>query len=167
MAGPGNSRFLTYESSVLGIRIQYPSSWSFSEDKGEDNIITGVTFQSMPDLTTISVSPVFWTGPENTPLDEMANTLFEHYKEVDPSTMLVGQIPSPTINTPNIQSVLFQFTNQQQGVAIDNAEYLIKHNNDIFNVQYLSQPETYAIQYPTFTAMLDTLEFIGSPSKNF
>ena len=31
----GNSRFLTYESSVLGIRIQYPSSWSFSEDKGE------------------------------------------------------------------------------------------------------------------------------------
>ena len=65
--------------------------------------------------------------------------------------MLVGHIPSPTINTPNIQSVLFQFTNQQQRVAIDNAEYLIKHNNDIFNVQYLSQPETYAIQYPTFT----------------
>jgi hypothetical protein len=174
--------FLTYESPSLGIRIQYPSNMSLSEDKRDDGTVYRASFVSMPyltefDIQVISASAFSRNGSFKTengtmslnsnhnnanmtmPLDQIANTILELQKQSDPGTQ-IGGISQPAIISPTIQTIQFNYTQtSSRGMVLDHSIYLIKHNDNVVHADY-SRPSTHEKLYPTFINMLNTLEFI-------
>jgi eukaryotic-like serine/threonine-protein kinase len=153
------NNFLTYENSTLGIKMQYPSSWT-KQTAGH-----GATFvllsngeknseQFMAKLNATSI-----TGfPPNVPLKALADRVVDGYKHFLRNFKIESYANTTVVGNNGIKIVYTYTDSKNNGFkATDIA--LIKDDR-LYVIQYYVEASKYQIYLPILQKMIDSFEMI-------
>jgi eukaryotic-like serine/threonine-protein kinase len=153
------NNFLTYENSTLGIKMQYPSSWT-KQTAGH-----GATFvllsnseknseQFMAKLNATSI-----TGfPPNVPLKALADRVVDGYKHFLRNFKIESYANTTVVGNNGIKIVYTYTDSKNNGFkATDIA--LIKDDR-LYVIQYYVEASKYQIYLPILQKMIDSFQMI-------
>ena len=150
---------LSYENNDLGIRIQYPAEWTYSE--GDP-----LTFRSPSEDATFTIRDVQIrdrvTGQINEmSIEQISNVIINQYAS-DPCLQLQGVTPNDDI------SVLIRMTcTTDEGEQIEEAIFIIRENNvDFLLTDFTANADVYNQYQDAWTSMIESVEFIDGNDGN-
>jgi eukaryotic-like serine/threonine-protein kinase len=153
------NNFLTYENSTLGIKMQYPSSWT-KQTAGH-----GVTFvllsngeknseQFMAKLNATSI-----TGfPPNVPLKALADRVVDGYKHFLRNFKIESYANTTVVGNNGIK-ILYTYTDSKNNGFKATDIALIKDDR-LYVIQYYVEASKYQIYLPILQKMIDSFQMI-------
>jgi hypothetical protein len=158
----GNKDLLTYSNNALGIKLQYPSDWSYSENKGSVIFKPSLSnVQVQLHISSIHLADRFnGNTVANLSLEDAAKVIIKQFQGNDPSFKLLSVIPNHIPNT----SILIRMNWLQDGNSIDDTAAILRSNNQTF---LLADYTASSDQYDQFiTPALDIIQSIRFISSN-
>jgi eukaryotic-like serine/threonine-protein kinase len=159
------SKFLTYQNSTYGIKIQYPSDWLYKESNaGTRSVQTIVTFAS-PDSV---IAPINSTNSlvaltvavqslpfHNLSLNAYTNLNVDNLRQAEPGFHLLASNDTTLAGGP-AHKITYTFANGVKTMAV----YTIKENK-AFILEYITGSEaTYPSYLPIAQKMIDSFQII-------
>jgi eukaryotic-like serine/threonine-protein kinase len=153
------NNFLTYENSTLGIKMQYPSSWT-KQTAGH-----GATFvllsngeknseQFMAKLNATSI-----TGfPPNVPLKALADRVVDGYKHFLRNFKIESYANTTVVGNNGIK-ILYTYTDSKNNGFKATDIALIKDDR-LYVIQYYVEASKYQIYLPILQKMIDSFQMI-------
>jgi hypothetical protein len=159
-AQTGNTTFLTYQSPVYGISIQYPSDWYKQEDQvKQDGISEVVSFYSPSKSAFIKVIHVNSTKAMNATLSQLLTEatirdihIVKDFQIIEASTSgtLAGRFAYILVSTGEIlRGVRYQ--TQEVGTLIGATEYIIV---------YEALASDYSKYFPFASRLIDSFKLL-------
>jgi YVTN family beta-propeller protein len=155
---PTNSSLLSYENRILGIKIEYPSSWYPVQGYGR------VTFFAPPEDNSNIVSEyldIIVTSSRNMRLNELVSGEINYYRQNFPDFALID-INQDTLDKDPAYKVLYRYRDGQNDVT--RMEFIAIQGEFAYYAIFHSQTQKYPVYLSTIQGMIDSLEI--DPSQN-
>jgi hypothetical protein len=149
------STFLTYQNSILGVKLQYPSNWKRAESNNNITFIPQLVNSSDRHHAKfiISVKGLF----QNETLGEYSNGLIKKLKDNSPNIRILEAGPTNLAGNPAYKAV---FTNGLEGQdSLKTMEVWTLSDHKSYLIQYSSEAEKYPKYLATIEKMINSFEF--------
>jgi hypothetical protein len=159
-------KFLTYQNSTYGIKIQYPSDWLYKESKASKNSVqTIVTFAS-PNIATSGISPdksvialtiaVQGLPFHNLSLNTYTSLNVDNLRQAEPGFHLLASNDTTLAGRNPAHKITYTFASGFKTMAV----YTIK-GDKAFLLEYITGSDTaYSSYLPIAQKMIDSFQII-------
>ena len=147
-----NAKFLTYENSTMGIKIQYPSNWTKQTARG------GIAFVVLPTggnnnnpeqfLVKLNVTGIMGF-PTNIPLKAMADRVIDGYRHFLRNFQIESYANS-TLGGKNAIKIVYRYADPKNNSSFMATDIATIKNDRLFVIQYYAQLPK--IKLPTDTS---------------
>jgi len=157
-----NAKFLTYENSTLGIKIQYPSNWTKQTAKG------GIAFVVLPTwdnnnpeqfLAKLNVTGIMGFPP-NVPLKAMADRVIDGYKHFLRNFQIESYANS-TLGSNNAIKIVYRYADPKNNSSFMATDIATIKSDRLYVIQYYAQSPKYQNYLPTLQKMVNSFQIIG------
>ena len=152
-----DAKFLTYENSTLGIKIQYPSNWTKQTARG------GIAFVVLPTgsnnnpeqfLTKLNVTGIMGFPP-NVPLKAMADRVIDGYRHFLRNFQIESYANS-TLGGDNAIKIVYRYTDPKNNSSFMATDIATVKSDRLYVIQYYAQLPTIQSYLPTLQKMVDS-----------
>ena len=157
-----NPKFLTYENSTLGIKIQYPSNWTKQAARG------GIAFVVLPTrsnnnpeqfLTKLNVTGIMGFPP-NVPLKAMADRVVDGYRYFLRNFQIESYANS-TLGGNNAIKIVYRYADPKNNSSFAATDIAAIKNDRLYVIQYYAQLPRIQSYLPTLQKMVDSFQITG------
>ncbi|MBV9178479.1 MAG: hypothetical protein JO297_15745 [Nitrososphaeraceae archaeon] len=158
------SLFLTYASPLLGIEMQYPSSWKKLEHTNSVKFLSPLEgpsdrFREGLGITAFPVN----NNDNRLSIDRIAVETINIYREQLQDFQLIKSKAATFDNNPS-HVLVYTYTNHDL-IKIKAMDIGILNGNKIYVVTFYAELSKYPTYLPTIQKMIDSLE-IGNPTSS-
>jgi eukaryotic-like serine/threonine-protein kinase len=153
------SNILRYENSTLGIKMQYPSSWT-KQTAGH-----GVTFvllsngEKNPEQFVAKLNATSITGfPPNVPLKALADRVVDGYKHFL-RNFKIESYANTTLAGNNSIKILYSYTDSKNN-GFKATDIAAIKNDRLYVIQYYVEGSKYRTYLPILQKIIDSFEMI-------
>jgi hypothetical protein len=158
-----NAKFLTYENSTLGIKIQYPSNWTKQTARGGIAFVvlvpTGGNNNSEHFLAKLNVTGIMGFPP-NVPLKAMADRVIDGYRHFLRNFQIESYANS-TLGKINAIKIVYRYTDTKSNSSFMATDIATTKNDRLYVIQYYAQLPRIQSYLPTLQKMVDSFKIIG------
>jgi hypothetical protein len=158
-----NAKFLTYENSTLGIRIQYPSNWTKQTARGGIAFVvllpTGGNNNPEQFLSKLNVTGIMGFPP-NVPLKAMADRVIDGYRHFLRNFQIESYANS-TLGKINAIKIVYRYTDTKSNSSFMATDIATTKNDRLYVIQYYAQLPRIQSYLPTLQKMVDSFQIIG------
>jgi hypothetical protein len=157
-----NAKFLTYENSTMGIKIQYPSNWTKQTARG------GIAFVVLPIgsnnnpeefLAKLNVTGIMGF-PSNVPLKAMADRVIDGYRHFLRNFQIESYANS-TLGGKNAIKIVYRYADPKNNSSFMATDIATIKNDRLFVIQYYAQLPKIQSYLPTLQKMVDSFQLPG------
>jgi eukaryotic-like serine/threonine-protein kinase len=157
-----DAKFLTYENSTLGIKIQYPSNWTKQTARG------GIAFVVLPTgsnnnpeqfLTKLNVTGIMGFPP-NVPLKAMADRVIDGYRHFL-RNFQIESFANSTLGGDNAIKIVYRYTDPKNNSSFMATDIATVKSDRLYVIQYYAQLPRIQSYLPTLQKMVDSLQITG------
>jgi eukaryotic-like serine/threonine-protein kinase len=154
---PAETKFLIYENSTFGIKMQYPSSWT-KQTAGQ-----GVNFVLLANgknnleqfLAKLNVTGIIGFPP-NVPLKAMADRVVDGYRHFL-GNFQIESYTNTTLGGNNAIKIVYSYTNTKNN-SFNATDIATIKNDRLYVIQYYAESSKYQSYLPTLQKMIDSFQ---------
>jgi eukaryotic-like serine/threonine-protein kinase len=155
-----NAKFLTYENSTLGIKIQYPSNWT------KQTARDGIAFVVLPMgknnteqfLAKLNVTRIMGFPP-NVPLKVLADRVVDGYRHFL-RNFQIESYANHTLGSNNAIKIVYIYADSKNNSFMATDIATIK-NDRLYVIQYYAQSPRNQNYLPTLQKMVNSFQITG------
>ena len=155
-----NAKFLTYENSTLGIKIQYPSNWT------KQTARNGIAFvvlsmgenNSQQFLAKLNMTRIMGFPP-NVPLKAMADRVVDGYRHFL-RNFKIESYANSRLGDNNAIKIVYDYTDSKN-TSFKATDTAIIKNDRLYVIQYYVQSPRYQSYLPTLQKMVNSFQITG------
>jgi hypothetical protein len=157
-----NAKFLTYENSTLGIKIQYPSNWT------KQTARDGVAFVVLPTrsnnnpeqfLAKLNVTGIMGFPP-NVPLKAMADRVIDGYRHFL-RNFQIDSYANSTLGGNNAIKIIYRYADPKNNSSFTATDIAAIKNDRLYVIQYYAQSPRIHSYLLTLQKMVDSFQITG------
>jgi hypothetical protein len=171
------SNFQTYKNPILGLKIEYPSTWSLRQHPynatGNSTIATFISPAQLAASATTSASQgaqdtfipyidVFVFNSKDNSLDQLINGSVNNNKLLNAT---ISQSKPITLNGGKPARMLEYSIIIAGRYLFDRMQVWTESGDKAFVISYTSEPQTYLTYLPTMQKMIRSLEIASTPTN--
>ena len=146
-----NAKFLTYENSTMGIKIQYPSNWTKQTARGGIAfVVLPIGSNNNPEEFPAKLNVTGIMGfPSNVPLKAMADRVIDGYRHFLRNFQIESYANS-TLGGNNAIKIVYRYADPKNNSSFMATDIATIKNDRLFVIQYYAQLPK--IKLPTDTS---------------
>jgi eukaryotic-like serine/threonine-protein kinase len=153
------SNFLRYENSTLGIKMQYPSSWTKQTAGHGATFVLLSNGEKNPEEFVVKLNATSITGfPSNVPLKALADRVIDGYKHFL-RNFKIESYANTTVVGNNAIKILYTYTDSKNN-GFKATDIAIIKNDRLYVIQYYVEGSKYQTYLPILQKMIDSFQMI-------
>jgi hypothetical protein len=158
---------LTYENSTYGVRISYPTNWTYYGTAENGGFIDIVIFKAPLEGRTDSSSALFMVSRDTLPsdrstsLEEYAESIINQYKQSIPDFNLIESSADGSIKLLNRPAYSIVSTNAQDGITHKTLEMGTIIGNRVYLITYDAEEAEFSKYQPIGQDMINSFQVAG------
>ena len=156
-----NAKFLTYENSTLGLKIQYPSNWT------KQTARDGIAFVVLPVtrgnnnnpeqfLAKLNVTDIMGFPP-NVPLKAMADRVIDGYRHFL-RNFQIKSYDNSTLGNNNAIKIVYHYSDPKDNSSFMATDIATIKNDRLYVIQYYTQLPRNQSYLPVLQEMVDSFQ---------
>lgn len=154
-----NAKFLTYENSTLGIKIQYPSNWT--KQTVRHSVAFVIPFMggnNNPEQFLAKLNVTGITGfPPNASLKAMADRVIDGYRHFL-RNFQIKSYANNTLGKSNAIKIVYSYADPKSNSSFMATDIAMIKNDGLYVIQYYAQLPRIQSYLSTFQKMVDSFQ---------
>ena len=154
-----NAKFLTYENSTLGIKIQYPSNWTKQTARGGIAfVVLSIGGNNNPEQFLAKLNVTGVKGfPPNVPLKAMADRIIDGYRHFL-NNFQIESYANSTLGGNNAIKIVYRYADPKNNSSFMATDIATIKNDRLYVIQYYTQSPTNQSYLPILHKMVDSFQ---------